>query len=159
MEFKTTDLCDQFPDLIQVVTPIFRAYGGRRVFGGEIATIRVYEDNVLVRQMLETTGHGRVLVVDGGGSLGCALMGDQVVQLACNNGWAGLLVNGCIRDSLEVAQIDIGVSALNTLPRKSRKEGLGQCDCSVTFADATFQPGHFLYADEDGIILASQKLV
>lgn len=159
MDFKTADLCDDFAQWIDIVAPIFQDYGGIKTFGGPIATVQVYEDNVLVRQMLEQPGQGQVLVIDGGGSLNCALMGDNMAQLASDNGWAGVVVNGCIRDSVDFGQIAIGAKALNTLPKKSNKEGKGECNVAVTFGGVTFQPGQFLYADADGIIVASQSLI
>jgi len=159
MSFSTADLCDQHADAVLVAEPIFADYGGARAFGGPIATVGVYEDNVLVRAALEQPGAGRVLVIEGGGSLRCALVGDQLAALAHANGWAGVVVHGCIRDSRAVAEIPIGVKALNTNPRKSAKRGAGERDVPVLFAGVTFNPGHYLYADEDGVIVSEQPLV
>lgn len=155
---KTADLCDQYEANLQVAEPIFVDYGGVREFAGRVTTVRVYEDNVLVRAALEEPGTGRVLVVDGGGSRRCALVGDRLAELAHANGWAGIVVYGCIRDSRAIAQIGIGVKALHTHPRKSVKRGEGARDVPVTFAGVIFHPGHYLYADEDGIVVAERAL-
>ncbi len=159
MDIKTADLCDQFVADVAIAEPMFVNYGGRAAFGGPLATLKVYEDNTLVREALSTSGQGQVLVIDGGGSLRCALVGDQLAQLAYDNGWAGIVVYGCIRDARAIAAIDIGVRALNTHPRKSVKRGEGQRQISLTFAGITFVPGYYLYADEDGIIVAARPLV
>ena len=119
MDFKTTDLCDEFADRLQVAEPIFGDYGNELMFSGPIVTLKVFEDNSLVRAALEEPGEGRVLVVDGGGSMRCALLGDQLAELAEENDWAGVVVNGCIRDSAAIADISIGVKALGVHPLKS----------------------------------------
>ncbi len=159
MDFKTADLCDQYADVLQVADPIFADYGGDLAFGGEIVTLKVFEDNSLVRAALQEPGAGRVLVVDGGGSMRCALLGDQLAELAEKNGWAGVVVYGCIRDAADIAEIGIGVKALGTHPLKSIKRGIGERDVPVRFAGVTFRPGHWLYADEDGIVVAERALV
>jgi regulator of ribonuclease activity A len=138
----------------RLVTPIFRDYGGLSRFAGAIETVQVSDDNALVAQTLETAGLGRVLVVDGGGSLRCALVGGRLAALAHTNGWAGLVINGCVRDSTEIGEISLGVRAINICPRRGGKTGSGQRGIVVSFAGATFAPGHILYADEDGIVLA-----
>jgi regulator of ribonuclease activity A len=158
MSFATADLYDQNEGRVQVATPMFFDYGGQRAFSGLISTVKVYEDNSLVRTALEEPGHGRVLVVDGGGSLRCALVGDMLAQLGQKNGWAGMVVYGCIRDSATIARIPIGLKALNTNPKKSVKKGVGERDVSVNFAGVDFVPGHFLYVDEDGILVSEYKL-
>lgn len=154
----TTDLCDAYPDL-QVCAPIFHDYGGAVAFHGPIATLKVFEDNALVRATLERPGEGRVLVVDGGGSLRCALVGGQLGALGVDNGWAGILVHGCVRDRAELAALAIGVKALAAHPRRSEK-GLhsGQADRVVEFAGVRFVPGAWLYADADGIVVAERSL-
>ena len=124
----------------------------------QIATVKVFEDNTLVRSMLETQGGGRILVVDGGGSLRCALVGDQIGALAVANGWSGLVINGCIRDSRQLAGLPIGIKALAACPAKSVKRGEGQSQISVRFADIVFVPGHYLWADADGIAVADSLL-
>lgn len=158
MSFTTPDLYDAHENDVQVAEPLFRNYGGAARFSGSIATLKLHEDNSLVRTALETPGNGRVLVIDGGGSLRCALVGDQLAVLAAKNGWAGIVVNGCIRDSVEIGRMDIGIKALNTNPRKSVKKGAGDRDVPVTFAGVTFRPGEFVYADEDGLLVCARRL-
>jgi regulator of ribonuclease activity A len=158
MSISTADLCDQQGDAVVVAEPIFASYGGVRAFGGPIATVSVYEDNVLVRAALEQPGDGRVLVVEGGGSLRCALVGDQLAALAHRNGWAGIVVHGCVRDAQALREIPIGIKALNTNPRRSAKLGGGEREVPVYFAGITFQPGQYMYADEDGVIVSEQPL-
>ena len=154
----TADLSDAHPEA-QVCAPLFRDYGGCVVFHGPIATLKVFEDNALVRATLETLSAGRVLVVDGGGSLRCALVGGMLGELAVKNGWAGIVVNGCVRDTAELAAQDVGVKALAAHPRKSEK-GLhsGMADRVVEFAGVRFQPGAWLYADADGIVIADRAI-
>ena len=156
--FATTDLSDKFEDAVEVVEPLFSDFGGAESFAGVISTIKCFEDNTLVRTALEMAGEGRVLVVDGGGSLRCALLGDQLAALAVKNGWCGFLIYGCIRDSAAIAAMPIGVKALATHPRKSVKRNEGQRDIPVRFAGVTFTPGHHLFADRDGIIVAAKPL-
>ena len=163
MNFKTPDLCDQFEtDLgktVRVVAPMFQRYGGRAAFCGEIVTLKIFEDNTLVREIFNEDGSGKVLVIDGGGSLRCALVGDQLAILAQKNGWAGVVVYGCIRDSGDINGIDLGVRALNTHPQKTVKKGIGDKNVAVTFGGVTFHPGEYLYADEDGVLVSSQPLI
>ncbi|AUL99347.1 ribonuclease activity regulator protein RraA [Rhodocyclaceae bacterium] len=159
MNIQTADLCDAHEGRVRVVTPMFRSYGGRRSFGGPIATLKLFEDNSLVRTALSGPGEGRVLVIDGGGSLRCALVGDQLAQLGVSNGWAGIVVYGCIRDASAIGKMDIGVLALATHPQKSIKKGVGEQNIPVTFGGVTFVPGHYLYADDDGVIVAEQTLL
>src|SRR6056297_1239334 len=159
MTNKTADPCGGPPGRVHIAAPVFHRYGGRPAFGGPITTLRVFEDNVLVRSALEEPGDGRVLVVDGAASMRCALLGDQLAALAADNGWAGVVVNGCIRDSADIAGIDIGVRALATMPLKSRKLGQGDRDVSLAFAGVAFEPGHYLYADEDGLLVSADALV
>ena len=162
MSFKTPDLCDQYEaDLgktVRVVAPMFQRYGGRTGFAGQIVTLKLFEDNSLVREAFAGDGKGKVLVVDGGGSLRCALVGDQLAILGNRNGWEGVVVYGCIRDSGDINGIDIGIRALNTHPQKTQKKGIGERDVAVTFGGVTFNPGEYLYADEDGILVADRPL-
>jgi regulator of ribonuclease activity A len=158
VEFTTADLCDAFPAVVRVADPIFRDFGGVSRFAGEIETLRVFEDNALVGQVLNSVGNGHVLVVDGGGSLRTALVGGRLAGLAQSHGWAGLLVNGCVRDTAEIREISLGVRALNTSPMRSGKSGIGERGGKVSFAGITFSPGQFLYADEDGLIVAQKRL-
>lgn len=158
MTFATADLCDAFGPVVRLAAPIFQDYGGLTRFAGPIETVRVYEDNALVAQALDLAGRGRVLVVDGGGSLRCALAGGRLAALARANGWAGLVINGCVRDSAEIRKIPVGIRAINTSPMRSGKAGSGERGGTVSFAGVTFSPGHFLYADEDGMVLADHNL-
>ena len=159
MQIKTADLWDQFEDDVQVAEPIFTNYGGRDSFWGEAVCLQVLEDNVLVRSELETDGKGKVLVVDGGGSLKCALLGDILAGLAITNRWNGVIIYGCIRDAMEIAAMPVGVKALNTSPRKSGKQGLGERQVNVRIAGITIAPGDYVYADTDGILVAKQNLL
>lgn len=158
MDFQTADLCDEFDAEIDVAESVFTTYGGRRSFGGPIATLKVFEDNSLIVQSVAAAGEGRVLVVDAGGSLRCSMVGDNVAQTACDNGWAGLLIYGAIRDSRAISGIHIGLQALGTVPLRSIKRGVGQRDLPVHFADVTFTPGHYVYCDEDGVIVSPRNL-
>lgn len=154
----TADLCDEYEERLRVLAPMFRDYGGRSAFCGPVTTLKVHEDNSLVRSALEETGAGRVLVVDGGGSTRCALVGDNLALLGSQNGWAGILVYGCIRDAAPIREIDIGLKALATNPRKSIKKGEGERDVNVRFAEVTIAPGDYLYADEDGVVVSERQL-
>lgn len=158
MPFATPDLCDEFGAEVCVAEPLFRDFGGVERFAGPIATVRVFEDNALVRQALEMAGGGRVLVVDGGGSLRSALVGGNLATLALENGWSGLVVYGCVRDAAELASTPVGVKALHAVPRRSGKAGAGERGVPVAFAGVTFTPGAWLYADRDGIVVANRKL-
>jgi regulator of ribonuclease activity A len=158
MAFATPDLCDEFGAEVRVAEPVFRDFGGVERFAGPIATLRVFEDNGLVRQALEMAGGGRVLVIDGGGSLRTALVGGNLAALAHRNDWSGLVVYGCIRDAAEVASTPLGVKALQAVPRRSAKAGAGERGVPVAFAGVTFAPGAWLYADRDGIVVADRKL-
>ncbi len=158
MEFLTADLCDRHEDKLRVVEPMFASYGGKPAFHGPIATLKLFEDNALVRKAVESPGEGRVLVIDGGGSLRRALVGDQLAALATRNGWAGLVVYGCIRDSRAIGEMDLGVLALDTHPMKTVKRNIGETDVTVTFGGVDFVPGHWLYADEDGVVVSATAL-
>lgn len=158
MLLQTTDLCDAHEGKVRVAAPIFRSYGGRSAFHGRVATLKLFEDNGLVRKTLDTPGDGRVLVIDGGGSLRCALLGDQLAALAVKNGWAGVVVWGCIRDSAAIAAMDLGVFALATHPLKTVKKNLGDAEVPVSFAGIEFRPGDWLYADADGLIVSAERL-
>jgi len=163
MNFATTDLCDDNPVLLedgglQVLPPVFRHFGRKSKFAGPAATLKVHEDNALVRATLETPGEGRVLVVDGGGSLRRALVGGQLGLLAQNNGWAGVLVDGCVRDSAELAECDVGIMALATHPQRSARDGVGKRDVNVQIAGVAVRPGDWIYADMDGLLVSKQAL-
>ncbi|PKQ03904.1 MAG: ribonuclease [Alphaproteobacteria bacterium HGW-Alphaproteobacteria-11] len=154
----TTDLSDAHGALVQHAAPVFRDYGGRIAFSGPVTTLRVRDDNALVRTAVEGKGEGRVLVVDNGGRMECALFGGNLGKLAEENGWAGVVVHGCVRDTMELRACAIGVKALAAHPKRSAREGKGEKDVEVGFAGLTIRPGHWLYADADGIILAETKL-
>ena len=158
MTFTTADLYDKYGDDLKVALPIFKDYGAKRIFHGPISTVKAHEDNNLVRTALEEPGEGRILIVDGDESLRCAMLGDMLAKLGMENGWSGIIVFGCIRDADVIATIDIGVKALNTNPRKSLKQGLGDRDISVSFAGITFNVGEYVYADTDGIIVSEKKI-
>jgi regulator of ribonuclease activity A len=159
MDFSTADLCDAFPGGVQVAYPLFHDYGGIERFAGAVETVWVQDDNTLVRESLESPGAGRVLVVDGGGSLKCALVGGRLAGLAESNGWAGLIVNGCVRDVLETRQAQVGIRALNSMPMRSQKNGKGERGGQVSFAGVIFAPGRFVYVDRDGIVVAERDLL
>lgn len=163
MEIHTADILDAHEDQLRlgnlrVVAPMFTCYGRRQAFQGAITTLKIFEDNSLVRKALEQPGKGRVLVIDGGGSMRCALVGDQLAQLAVENGWGGLVVYGCIRDSRAIADMNIGILSLGTHPLKTIKRNSGEADIPVCFGGVTFVPGQQLYADEDGLIVSVSAL-
>lgn len=158
MENLTPDLCDEYPDLVEVVEPLFSSFGGRIAFGGEIVTVKCFEDNSLVKEVLAEPGKGKVLVVDGGASMRRALMGDMIAENAVDNGWEGVVIYGCIRDVDVIMSLDMGVQAINTVPLKTDKRGEGQRDIPVTFGGVTFKPGAFVYADNNGVIVSPQAL-
>lgn len=154
----TADLVDLHGADALVCELDFRQFGGSRSFAGGIRTIRCYEDNALVRECVSTQGSGQVLVVDGGGSPRAALVGEQVATLALENGWEGLVINGCVRDAAALAQVSIGIKALRTQPRRSRRIGEGELDIPVRFGGITFLPGAHLHSDDDGIVVLAQGL-
>ncbi len=163
MTFATTDLCDDNGQLLEdgrlaVLPPSFRHFGKQVRFSGRVTTLKVFEDNALVRAMLETQGNGNVLVIDGGGSLRRALVGGQLGLLAQDNGWSGIVVDGCIRDSDEINACEIGVRALAAHPQKSGKKGAGERNVRVHICGVPVNPGDWIYADADGILVAQQKL-
>ena len=155
---STPDLCDQYPELVRVVEPMLSNFGGREQFCGQITTIKCFEDNSLVKQLVGTSGEGRVIVVDAGGSLRRACLGDMLAEQAASNGWAGLIIYGCIRDVDQIRATDIGVQALDVHPMKTDKKGVGELNIPVTFGGVTFAPKDYVYADNNGIILSAQPL-
>lgn len=150
------DLADDHPSLVQAVEPVFRNYAGLKTFHGPITTLKCHEDNLLLRQVLSTPGQSRVMVVDGGGSVARALVGDKLAALMLQHDWAGILVNGAVRDIENLRDMPVAVRALNVCPMKPRQTGAGEQDVEVRFAGATFTPGAWLYADENGIIVSSR---
>ena len=158
MTFSTCDLCDQFPDRVRVLAPILRHYGGRTRFSGSIATIKCFEDNVFIREAAVEEGRGRIMVIDGGGSLRSALVGDGIAEWARDHGWAGMIINGCVRDTVALAKVDLGVMALGVNPVTPGKRRVGARDVAVTFGDVRFVPGEYAYCDEDGVVIATERL-
>ena len=155
---STPDLCDEYGDAVQVAEPVFRHYGAVVNFGGHVATIKCHEDNSLVAEAVKTPGDGRVLVVDGGGSLRRALLGDNLAANAVENGWSGIVIFGALRDVEEIAPMKLGVLALASIPRKTEKRGEGQVGVPLNFAGITVRAGDYLYADLTGIIVSADSL-
>ena len=161
--FVTCDLLDAHPDC-QVCAPNmegkrFFSYGGKSKFGGEVVTVKCFEDNSRVKELLATAGQGKVLVVDGGASMRCALLGDMIAQSAVDYGWAGVIVYGCVRDVDDMRQMPIGVQALGSTPRKSNRQGIGEVGVTLQFGGLTIKSGMFVYADNNGIIVSEQALI
>jgi len=160
MNFSTPDLCDAFPADAQVVTDLhWFSYGGKQAFCGQIETVKCFEDNSRVKESLSMPGHGRVLVVDGGGSLRHALIGDQIAAMGADHGWSGIIIHGACRDVEVLPGIDFGVMALGSVPIKSVRRGEGKVGLPVSFGRVLFKPGDWVYADANGIISAARKLV
>ncbi|MBC7443415.1 MAG: ribonuclease E activity regulator RraA [Ramlibacter sp.] len=149
----TADLYDARGEELQSVSLQFQDLGGRARFTGPIRTVTCFQDNALLKSVLSTPGDGAVLVIDGGGSLETALMGDMIADLAVQNGWAGVVINGAIRDRVAIGTMELGVKALGSNPRKSSKAGVGVTDAVVEFGGVTFTPGRTVYCDEDGILV------
>ena len=163
--FVTCDLLDDHPELsIQVLIPsldgkFLKSYGARKSFGGQIVTVKCFEDNSRVKELLATDGTGKVLVVDGGASMRCALMGDMIAESAVNNHWNGVIIYGCVRDVDAIAELDLGVHALASIPQKSNRKGVGEVDVELNFGQVSFNSGEYVYADNNGIIVSATKLV
>ena len=158
LALATPDLCDDHAADVSVVEPIFTNLGGKRFFGGPIVTIKCHEDNSLVKEQVALPGEGRVLVVDGGGSRRCALLGDMLAEKAMNSGWAGLVIFGCIRDIDIISTLDLGVQALGVTPIKSVRKGRGDLNLPVRFGGVVFRPDHYVYADNNGIIVSHKQI-
>ncbi len=155
----TTDLNDAHPDAVRQVILPFQDFGGRRQFAGRIRTCVTMEDTKLLQEALYSTpGEGAVIVLDGGGSMRSALLGDINAGLMRDNGWAGIIINGAIRDAARLTEIDIGIKALGTTPVRSSKTGIGALDVPVAFGNVLFEPGHCIYCDEDGVLVAKEPL-
>lgn len=163
--FVTCDLLDNHPQLdLQVMSPCidgksFKSYGARQTFGGQVVTVKCYEDNSRVKELLATDGTGKVLVVDGGASMRCALMGDLIAESAVKNHWNGVVIYGCVRDVDAIAQLDLGVHALAAIPQKSTRKGIGEVDLTLSFGGVVIRSGDYLYADNNGIVISRQALV
>lgn len=154
----TTDLSDAYADKLTYLAPHFRDYGGITEFCGQIVTLQTFEDNTRLRALLETPGAGRVIVVDGAASPACALLGGNLAELGAENGWAGVVINGYVRDTGELLAAKIGIKALGTHPKKSQKRGIGDVDVMVKIDGADIYPGDWLYADADGVIISATQL-
>lgn len=160
MSFQTADLYDANEGKVNVCLPLFQSYGAKSKFYGQIVTLKCHEDNTLVGDTLRNeNGQGKVLVIDGGGSLRCALVGDLIAAAAVKNEWAGIIVFGCIRDSVEINNMDIGIKALNTNPTKTVKRKTGLLNEIINFANVTFYPNAYVYSDEDGILVSDIALI
>ncbi len=150
---STADLYDERGDELQSLSLQLRSFGALPIFSGPVRTVRCFEDNALLKSVLATPGNGAVLVVDGGGSLETALMGDMIATSACENGWSGVIVFGAIRDQVAIGEIPIGIKALGTNPRKSAKAGSGEVDVTLQIGRVTFRPGAIVFSDEDGVLV------
>lgn len=159
MTIVLPDLCDEYPEDIRVVEPMFANFGGVEAFGGQMVTIKCHEDNSLVAEQVAEPGAGKVLVVDGGGSMRCGLLGDNLAQKAVDNGWQGIVVYGCIRDVDIIGEMPLGVQALATHPMKSVKRGIGLLNETLSFGGVDFIPGEYLYADNNGVLVSAKALV
>ena len=155
---STPDLCDAHEQDITVLEPLFVSYGGREAFGGQIVTVKCFEDNSAVKAQLATAGQGKVLVVDGGGSKRCALLGDMLAAQAAENGWEGVIIYGCVRDVDALAQLDLGVQALAAMPLKSVRKGIGEVGLSLSFGGVIIENGEYIYADNNGVIVSAEAL-
>lgn len=160
---STCDLCDEHKNdesgQFRVLPPVFKAFGGLTAFCGPVCTVKVFEDNTWVKQAVDSPGEGRVLVVDGGGSLRRALVGGNLAKAAARNGWAGIVVDGCVRDVAELNAEAVGIRALALMPLPTEKRGEGQRDVAVQIQGVWVRPGDWLYADADGIVVSSTPLV
>ncbi len=159
MNISTPDLCDGNPKLVRILEPIFANFGGKASFGGEVVTIKCFEDNSRVKESAATDGTGKVMVVDGGGSLKKALLGDLIAEDAMNNGWEGFVIYGCIRDVEAIGHMEIGVKALNSIPLKTQRKGVGDLSVPINIGGVTIKPGEYIYADNTGIIVSPEPLI
>ena len=156
-DFYTADICDEYED-IQICQSIFKSYGGKDKFNGKIRTVTAIEDNSYVKKLIDEKVSGDIMVVDGNGSMKCALLGDNLAKKAAANGWSGFIINGCIRDSEIISTIDIGIKALSTMPLKSEKKNVGEFGKDLKFANVSFKEGHYAYSDQDGIIIRRNEI-
>jgi regulator of ribonuclease activity A len=158
MEDLLPELCDRYPDDVRILEPMLGNFGGRERFSGQIVTIKAFEDNSLVREQVALPGEGRVIVVDAGGSMRRAMLGDMLAEKASVNGWSGIIIYGCIRDVNAIADLDIGVQALGAHPLKTDKKGVGELNVPVRFGGVDFIPGEYCYADNNGVLVSSVAL-
>lgn len=158
MEYNTSQLCDIYLDQIDVLEPMMSSFGGRSSFGGQIVTVKCFEDNGLIRELCEQDGTGRVMLVDGGGSLRYALIHAELAQLAADNNWEGMVVYGSVRDVDTLSEIDIGIQALASIPVGAQNRSIGELDIAVNFGGVTFLPDDYLYADTTGVIISQDPI-
>ncbi len=158
MEYNTSELCDIYLDQVDVIEPMFNSYGGRSSFGGQITTVKCFEDNALLRTVLQQPGVGRVLLVDGGGSLRRALIDADIALLATENEWEGLIVYGSVRNVDDLDELEIGIQAIASIPVGAEQQGVGDIDIAVNFGGVTFLPEDHIYADNTGVILSPEPL-
>ena len=158
MKIVLPDLCDKYGDSLRVLSPMLKNFGGKNCFHGRISTIKCHEDNSLVADAVKEKGNGSVLVVDGGGSLRCALLGDNLAAIAAGNSWEGIIIYGCIRDVAALSTINLGVQAICPNPMKSVKRQVGLRDVEVSFGGVSFIPDQYVYADDNGVIVSEDEL-
>ncbi|WP_279151535.1 ribonuclease E activity regulator RraA [Photobacterium iliopiscarium] len=158
MEYNTSELCDIYLDQVDVVEPMFSSYGGRSSFGGQVTTIKCFEDNSVIHEVLSQQGIGRVLLIDGGGSLRRALIDLDLARLATENQWEGLIIYGSVRHVDELDQLDLGIQALAAIPVGADQQTIGEIDVAVNFGGVTFLPEDYIYADNTGVILSPEAL-
>lgn len=158
MQYNTSELCDMYTETVDVLAPIFEHYGGLTSFGGQVQTIKCFEDNAIILNVVANDGTGKVLVIDGGGSIRCALIDAEIAELAAENGWEGIICNGAVREVDALEDINIGIMALNSIPVGADDQGIGEDDIAINFAGVTFLPDDHLYADSTGAILSADPL-
>lgn len=158
MQDLLPELCDLYPEQVHLLAPVFQIYGLKTLFHGQVVTVKCWQDNSRVKELLATAGEGRVLVVDGGADIERALMGDLIADSAYINGWSGVVINGAIRDVTTINTIDLGVRALAACPMKTERKGLGEVDGTLTMAGVSIRSGMYLYADENGVLVSEQML-
>ena len=158
MEYNTSELCELYPDMVDVVEPIFIHYGGRSSFGGQIVTIKCFEDKGLIEEAVQENGLGKVLLVDGGGSARRALIDISIAETAFDNDWEGIICYGAVRDVDALDELDMGIMAMTSIPVAAISEGIGENDAAVNFAGVTFLPDDHIYADSTGVILSPEAL-
>lgn len=158
MEYNTSALCDIYQDQVDVVEPMFTNFGGLNSFAGQVTTVKCFEDNGIIRSLLQEDGTGRVLLIDGGGSLRRALIDADIAVMAEENNWEGIVVYGCVREVDELEEIEIGIQAMASIPVGANQANIGDIDVPVNFGGVTFLPEDFIYADSTGIILSQEAL-
>ncbi|ALP43644.1 ribonuclease E activity regulator RraA [Aeromonas schubertii] len=158
MEYNTSELCDIYHDMVDVLEPMLSSFGGRPSFGGVITTVKCFESNGLIRELVRESGVGRVLLIDGGGSLRRALLDSEIAATAAENGWEGIVCYGCVREVDQLEELDIGIQALAAIPVGADDKEVGDTDLPVNFGGVTFLPDDHLYADTTGVILSPEPL-